>query len=184
MKLTNNLFSSAIVLAIGLAVGAAQAADPAPPAAPLTDAQVLGLVGTANDAQINMGQVASTKGQNNDVKAFGAKMVVEHTAGNVKLKALEMKSKITREDSQASADLKKNTDAMTDSLKNAKDADFDKAFIDGQVKMHQDLLNALDQQLIPNAQNADVKAFLEELRTAVDTHLKEAQKIQTDLNTP
>lgn len=179
MKIMNGFFSTVAVFALTLGAGSVLAQP-----MKLTDAQVLGLIGTANDAEIAAGQVATTKGQNTAVKTYAAKMVAEHTAANVKLKALEVKSKINREESDTSKELKKNSDAMVDNLKNAKDADFDKAYIDGQVKMHQDLLNALDQNIIPNAQNADVKAFLQDVRAAVEAHLKEAQKIQTDLNTP
>ena len=167
-----------------MAFSAHAATPPAPPATPLSDAEVLGLLATANDAEINAGQVAITKGQKQEVKDFGLKMVTDHTANNLKIKETEVKSCIARADSDASRELKKNADAAIDNLKNAKDADFDKSYIDGQVMMHQELLTSLDTSLIPNAQNADVKAYLTDTRAAVESHLKEAQAIQASLNQP
>jgi putative membrane protein len=150
----------------------------------LTDAEVLGLLATANNAEINAGQVAISKGQKQEVKDFGLKMVKDHSANNLSIKQTELKSKINRADSATSRELKKNMDAAIDSLKSSKDADFDKAYIDGEVRLHQELLTSLDQTLIPNAKNVDVKAYLMSTRTAVQDHLTAAQKIQADLNKP
>lgn len=183
MKIMHSFFSAATILAFALSAQAAHKKAPAAPA-PLTDAQVLGLIATANNAEINAGQVAATKGQKPEVKAFGAKMVTDHTANNMKLAAVEASTKITRADSDASTQLKKDTDQMVDNLKSAKDADFDKSYIDGQVTMHQSLLNDLDNTLIPGAQNADIKAYLTDTRAVVESHLNEAKQIQTSLNTP
>ena len=155
-----------------------------PPPAPLSDAEVLGLLAIANDAEISAGHVAMNKGQKQEVKDFGLKMVTDHTANNLKIKAVELKSGIARADSDMSRQLKKDADAAIDGLKNAKDADFDLAYINGQVNMHQQLLNELDASLIPNAQNADVKAYLTETRVAVEAHLNEAKAIQAALTQP
>jgi putative membrane protein len=182
MKFATGFFGFIAATALAISAHAAPPADP--PATPLSDAEVLGLLATANDAEINAGQVAITKGQKQEVKDFGLKMVTDHTANNIKIKETELKSTISRIDSDASRELKKNADAAIDGLKNAKDADFDKTYIDGQVMMHQELLTSLDTSLIPNAQNADVKAYLTDTRAAVEAHLKEAQAIQASLNQP
>lgn len=153
-------------------------------AVPLTDAEALGLLATANAAEVSAGQVAICKGQKQEVKDFGLKMAMDHTGNLTKIKEVEVKTSITRAESDASRELKKNADAAIDGLKNAKDADFDRAYIDGQVNMHQELLNTLDQALIPNAQNADVRAYLTDTRVAVESHLNEAKAIQAALNQP
>lgn len=181
MKFASGFFG--FIAATALAISAHAAPPPAQPA-PLADAEVLGLLATANDAGINAGQVAISKGQKQVVKDFALKMVTEHTANNVKIKEVETKSQVIRAESDVSRELKKNADAAIEKLKNTPDADFDKAYIDGQVQMHQELLTALDQNLIPNAKNADVKAYLTETRGAVEAHLKEAQAIQASLNQP
>jgi putative membrane protein len=172
MKHIYTIFSAAV---LSLAFSFANAATP------MSDAEVLGLLGTANDGEINMAQVAVSKAQNTDVKAFAARMVADHTANNVKLKAVEVKSSIARVESDQSKELKKNMDQMVDTLKKTPDASFDKTYIDGQVAGHQQLLMALDQTLIPNAQNADVKAYLQDTRTAVEEHLKAAQDLQSKI---
>jgi len=186
MKNIYRLFSVtafALAFSSGAAVYAA-APTPTPTPAPLSDAQVLGVLATANDAEINAGQLAVTRAHASEVKDFAVKMVTDHTANNVKIKEVEVKSGITRQDSDASVNLKKTTDDMINTLKSAKDADFDKSYIDNQVTMHQQLLDALDKTLIPGAQNADIKTYLQDTRSVVDSHLKDAQAIQSHLNQP
>ena len=53
----------------------------------------------------------------------------------------------------------------------AKGEAFDRAYIAHEVDMHQNLLNALDQTLIPNAQNAELKTLLQGGRAKVQAHL-------------
>jgi putative membrane protein len=44
------------------------------------------------------------------------------------------------------------------------------------------VLDALDKTLIPNAQNAELKALLTKVRPTVAAHLARAKDIQTSLN--
>jgi putative membrane protein len=171
------LFGTMAAMSLVFAAGIAQAA-------PLSDAEILGLANTANNAEIDAGTVAAASGQKAEVKAFGAKMVAEHTANNAKIDAVELKSSIKRVESDASRALKEESDKMIDGLKKTRSADFDRAYIDGQVTMHQGLLDKLDKELIPNAQNADIKAYLVDSRASVEAHLTEAKAIQAGLTTP
>jgi putative membrane protein len=60
-------------------------------------------------------------------------------------------------------------------------AAFDSAYIASEVTYHQELLDGINNALIPNAQNAELKALLEQTRPAVEAHLKHAQELQTSL---
>lgn len=181
MKHVHGLFSL-FAAACLMAAGPVQAADPSPVV--LTDAEVLGVLTIANGAEVSSGEVAVTKGQKQEVKDFGTKMVADHTANNLRIEAVELKSGITRAESDASRQLKTDTDKMIDDLKSAKDVDFDINYIDNQVMMHQQLLDQLDNEFLPNAQNSDIKDYLTETRTMIESHLTDALKIQQDLAQP
>lgn len=180
MKHVNGLFS--LFAAACLVAGSVHAADPAPVV--LTDAEMLGVLAIANGAEVSSGEVAVTKGQKQEVKDFGTKMVADHTASNLKIEAVELKSGIKRAESEMSRQLKTDTDKMIDDLKSAKDVDFDRNYIDNQVMIHQQLLDKLDNEFLPNVKNSDIKDLLTETRTAVETHLNDALKIQQDLVQP
>jgi putative membrane protein len=179
MKPMNLVFSTVAALGMMLGTGVAQAQQEE-----LNEAQILGLIVTANDSEISSGKLVATRGQKQEVKTFAAKMVVDHTASNTKIMALEQKTGIKRSDSEASKTLKRNSDNMINNLKNAKSAVFDRTYIDGQVTMHQELLTALDNTLIPKAQNPDLKSFLQDKRGTVESHLNEAKDLQSKLGTP
>ena len=109
MKHVHGLFSL-FAAACLMAAGPVQAADPSPVV--LTDAEVLGVLTIANGAEVSSGEVAVTKGQKQEVKDFGTKMVADHTANNLRIEAVELKSGITRAESDASRQLKTDTDKM------------------------------------------------------------------------
>lgn len=173
MKHVNAFFGTiaSLVMAAGLASAAAT----------LNDNEIIGLINKVNDVEVSIGKVAVDKGQDDSVKKFAAKMVAEHTASNVKITALEAKTKLSRAESDVSKTLEKNANTAIESLKNAKSSDFDKAYMDNQVTMHQQVLNTLDQNLIPSVQNTDLKSFLQSTRDQIASHLKEAQDIQSGL---
>jgi putative membrane protein len=64
------------------------------------------------------------------------------------------------------------------SLKKAPAADFDRAYIDAQVDGHRKVLNTLQKELLPDANNADLKAYLEKIQPTVEKHLKAAEALQ------
>jgi putative membrane protein len=60
-------------------------------------------------------------------------------------------------------------------------AEFDRAYIANKVTYHQTVLDAIDNTLIPNAQNAELRALLEQTRPAVAAHLQHAQELQASV---
>lgn len=182
MKYTNIFKNVTVTVAAILLVGTVHAeAMPAPEVTVLTDAQVFGLLTTANNGEISAAQVGEARASKPEVKEFAMKMISDHTANNQQIEAVEMKTRIASAESDSSRMLKRNADAMVASLKNERLPDFDKVYITDQVNMHQQLLTNLDSNLIPNARNADVKAYLIETRQAVESHLNMAKQIQMGL---
>jgi putative membrane protein len=49
------------------------------------------------------------------------------------------------------------------------------------VEYHETVLQAIDSTLIPSAQNAELKALLQQVRPAIQAHLDMAKGIQTEL---
>ena len=64
-------------------------------------------------------------------------------------------------------------------LKGMQGAAFDKAYIDKQVAMHEEVVSMMQDELIPNAQNPQLKAALDKAAPKVQSHLKAARQIQS-----
>jgi putative membrane protein len=159
---------------------AAQAA-PAPAAGP-SDAEIAHIVVTANTIDIDAGQLAKGKATNKEVVSFADKMITDHTGVNKLASDLAGRLNLTPADNATSQSLKSAADEAVQSLQAKSGADFDRAYMEREVAFHQQVLDALDQTLIPGAQNAELKALLEQTRPAIAGHLEMARALQSKLS--
>ena len=158
-------------------------ADTAKPAAAKpNDAQIAHIAVTANSLDSAAGVTAKKKGTSKAVKDFAQTMIDDHTAVNKQAVALAAKLKVTPEDNDVSRSLKSEADGAMPTIQARSGADFDKSYIGHEVTFHQTVLDALDKTLIPNAQNAELKALLTKVRPSIAAHLERAKSIQTSLN--
>lgn len=146
---------------------------------PLSDAEVIGVTKAANDGEVQMAELALKKASAIDVKQFAGVMKAKHQKALQGDKSLEAKTKIQAVESDVSEYLKSDTDKTLAELRDKSGGDFDRAYIDAQVKAHKDVLTALDNRLIPSAENGEVKAMLGEMRRTVADHLTKAEAIQS-----
>ncbi len=166
----------ALAMSVGLAATAALAATP-------TDPQIAAIVVTANQVDIDAGKLAAKESRTKDVQDFAKLMITDHTGVNKSAVDLVTKLKVTPQVSATSQNLQAGGDENLRNLKTMKGAAFDKAYVDHEVAYHQQVLDAVDTVLIPNAQNAELKALLVSVRPAFVAHLEHAKKIQAALAT-
>ncbi len=145
------------------------------------DAQIAAIVVAANQVDINAGKLAKSKAQSQAVKDFAQQMVTDHTGVNQSATQLVQKLHVTPEDNSTSKSLEQGGEDNLAKLRNLSGSAFDKAYIDHEVAYHQQVLDALDKTLIPNAQNAELKALLVKVRPAFVAHLDHAKQIQSTL---
>ena len=163
-----------IVVAATLFLAATVVAAQAP-----NDAQIASIVVTANQVDIDAGKLADSTSANKDVKGFANRMVTDHTGVNKQAVELVTKLKVTPQDNPTSQSLKSGGEENVANLKKLKGAAFDKAYIDHEVVYHEQVLDAIDKTLIPNAKNEELKALLVKVRPAFVAHLEHAKKIQS-----
>ena len=167
---------ASILVASALFIAAGSAFAQAP-----NDAQIAHIVVTANQVDIDAGKLAESKSANADVKAFGKLMVTDHTGVNKSATELVTKLKVTPEDNPTSQALKKGGEENLAKLKSLSGAAFDKAYVDHEVAYHQQVLDAVDKTLIPNAKNEELKALIVKVRPAFVAHLDHAKMLQSKM---
>jgi putative membrane protein len=150
-------------------------------ATPLTDEQILEVTHVANQGEIDQAKLAQSKSANARVKKLAAMMLKDHTAADAKGMAVGRKGNLTPAPSSTSTAIQTDAQSATSTLSSQTGVDFDKAYVDTQVKEHQAVLDVIDQKLLPNAKNPDVKAFLTEVRPKIAMHLQHAQDLQSAL---
>jgi putative membrane protein len=175
MNITHRAWTVALALAAGQCSSLALAAAP-------SDPQIAAIVVTANQVDIDAGQLATSNAQSNEVKTFAQLMVTDHSGVNQSAVALVTRLKVTPESNATSESLKAGGDANLARLEKLRGADFDLAYVDHEVDYHQAVLEAIDKVLIPSAQNAELKALLVKVRPAFLAHLEHARHLQSRLH--
>jgi putative membrane protein len=155
--------------------------DSATAAGPLKDEEIIGITSSVDTAEIDQAKVAKSKSKNAQVKKFATHMITQHTQSKQKGAKLAKSAELKAEDSELGTQLKTKAERTLESLKEADAATFDSTYMQAQVTQHQEVLDLLDRQLIPNAKNADLKAQLEKTREMVQQHLTQGQEIQQAL---
>lgn len=145
------------------------------------DAQIAHIVVTANQVDIDAGKFAQGKAKSKEVKDFAKQMVTDHSAVNKQAVALATKLKVKPEDNPTSQSLKKGGEDNIKHLKTLKGDAFDKAYVDQEVTYHVAVLGAIDNALVPNAKNQELKDLIVKVRPAIDGHLQHAKMIQAKL---
>lgn len=154
----------------------------APAATPMTDAEIAAIASAANKGEIEMAELATKNAQNAQVKSFASMMITEHGQAAAKGKSIAQKANITPAENDVSKQLKTETETTITSLKSQKGKDFDKAYMDAQVKVHKEVLSMIDDKLMPNAKNPELKTHLTDMRQHVEHHLQKAQEIDQKLS--
>ena len=144
----------------------------------LSDDQIAAVTDAANTAEIEQAKLAESKSKDADVKRFAAMMIAHHGAAKQK----QAKLKIKPAESAVSTGLQADAASTLDALKTDKGKDFDKAYIAAQVDAHQKVLDTINDKLLPNVKNADLKAYLDEIKPRVEQHLKEAKQLQENFD--
>ncbi|RYE78902.1 MAG: DUF4142 domain-containing protein [Myxococcales bacterium] len=147
----------------------------------LTDAEIGAVMDAANNGEIEEAKVAQKSGQNAGVKSFATMMVTHHTEARDKQAKLFSKLALSPTENAKSRDVKAEGQKNLDTIKTLKGADFDRAYIDAQVKEHTAVLKSLDEDILPVVQSAEYKTLLQDVRGKVEQHLKAAQDLQTKL---
>ena len=125
------------------------------------DAQIAHIAYTADQIDIKAAQLALQKSKNKEVRDFAENMVRDHTAVNEQALALVKKLNVTPQDNDTSKALSKQAAEKYEQLSKLNGAAFDNGYIDNEVAYHKQVNTALETQLIPSAENAELKGLLQ-----------------------
>jgi putative membrane protein len=144
----------------------------------LNDAQIAAIAVAANQVDIDAGKAAESKSSNPEVKAFAHRMIADHTDVIKQATALVTKLKVTPEENVVSKSVRSDGQKNLDRLSKLDGKLFNKAYIQDEIVFHKQVLNLIDEKLLPNAKNEELQALLVKVRAAVASHLEHAEKIQ------
>lgn len=145
-----------------------------------TDANIVALLDEANMADSVAGALAATKGTAAAVRDFGKRMMLDHHQLRAQGQALAKKLNVTpapAADDNLVSDAQKHMDTLNST---AKGKDFDKAYIDGEVDVHKQVLD-LATKAAAQTQTAELKNLIQKAAPVIQGHLDKAESIQKTL---
>lgn len=133
----------------------------------------------SNMFEIQSSQVALEKSTRDDVKRFAQHMIDDHTKVSNEMTQLLQSSNMNV---QPPADLDKKHAQQVMKMQGLTGAKFDTAYINAQVKGHQDAVK-LFQSYAQNGDNAQLKQFAQATLPTLQEHLREAQGLKSGAKT-
>jgi len=160
-------------LAISLsAIGPAHADPAAPPARTLDDRQIAQRVVDLTRSQEQTSEAVKGRLASPPAWNLAERMEVDHAALEREFAPLAG----TALDSTSNPVAASQGDIAA--LSKLSGDDLEKAYVDGEVKAHQAMLGAIDNQLLPGARSDELRRRLVDLRAEVSAHLDHAQRVQ------
>src|SRR6202451_3613018 len=120
-------------------------------------------------AEVKMGQLAVDKASNPDVKAFGQRMIDDHTKAGDKLKSI-----CAAENMTPPTDLNAKDQAEYDRLSKMSGAEFDKAYMKGMVKDHEMDIKDFEKES-KSGKDPQLKQFASDTLPTLQSHLQQAK---------
>jgi len=136
------------------------------------DKQFMAFAREANLAEIDAGNMASSKGNNNSVASFGQWMVTEHITAKTSLDSVAMALNFTLSDT-LSAEHK----ALKQTLSNLSGHEFDTTYIGAQVRDHMKVIQQFQTE-IQSGQHSQVKDYANRFLPHIQMHLSTADSIR------
>jgi putative membrane protein len=151
-------------------------------AQPIGESDIAGILVAANQGEIQINTLALSRTTTASVRSFAQKMIEDHTADLGAAQTLFASISLSAASNLTTQNLQAITQQARTILTNTPTgAEFDRAYIQNQVQMHQMMLGMLDTMLIPSARSTQLIQFLETQRTQVAAHLALAQQILQSL---
>ena len=150
--------------------------------AKLTDPEIASVAVTADQIDIDYAKIAKEKSKNKNVLDFASTMERDHGSVNKQAVALAKKLNVTPQDNPTTQSLLAQAATTKQMLQSKSGADFDKAYVDNEVAYHKAAIDLVQNTLIPDATNPELKSLLQSALPIFKGHLEHAEKIQAELS--
>lgn len=138
---------------------------------PSADKQFMQKAAQGGMAEVELGQLAQQNAQSAEVKAFGQRMVTDHSKANDQLKQLASQQGVA-----LPTGLNAKDKATKAELSNLKGAAFDKAYMKDMLKDHREDIAEFKKEA-SSGQDPELKQWADQTLPVLNSHLREAEKV-------
>ncbi|HET7585103.1 MAG TPA: DUF4142 domain-containing protein [Gemmatimonadaceae bacterium] len=148
----------------------------------LSDANIFAILDQANQGEVDASRLAADKATNATVRQFAQRMTNDHSTLQKQGRQLAQQLSITPTP-PPNSQMADQQRAVQDSLRNvAKGAAFDSAYINHEVVVHEQVLDAL-KKLGDAADAQQLKDLIDKATPTIQSHLDRAKQLQDNLKT-
>jgi putative membrane protein len=155
-----------------------------PAAEQLSGDQIWSVAEAINQGQVMRARVAVTRAQNAQVKEFAKRVLRSHQDEARVERDATKRIGLTVEPSPTSAQVVNAARLDVSYMQRLSRADFDRWYIARERLDRERTLDMIDRQLLPQAQDAELRADLLALRARVLEHYLEARRLEGELGAP
>jgi putative membrane protein len=143
-------------------------------------ASILSQLYVANTTEIQLSTLAARKATSLRVKQVAKKLAADHAKNREEERALAQKLDVDLIPATGQAAAGDST-ALPPELQGKRGRDFDKAFVEHEIQDHQANIDKIQNQLLPAAQNPELRAYLQKTLTAIQGHLAALKQVDQQL---
>ena len=159
------------------------------PRGSLSDPNIAAMVLALNNTDISYARLAlarstdqsPSRAQRNDVKQFAQRMLTDHTGVNGLVTQLLAKLDVAPEDNELSLNMRDESANKRDIMRELNGYAFDSTYMENEVTYHQKFLSQIDNLMLRDARNAELRGLLTAVRPAVAAHLAHAEQVRADV---
>lgn len=166
-----------VTITAGIVLSGCSLAQRMMPGSTLSNAEILALLNTINRSEIDAGQLAKQKASTQEVRSFASRMVREHQMMTQKIDHLAQRLSVQPQKPALASTMENTHQETMDELGTKSGSDFDKAYIEYQVKMHEQAVDLVT-DAAHSVENQSLKLHLREARPDLQNHLATAESIE------
>jgi putative membrane protein len=145
----------------------------------LSDAEIVAIVDAAGRGERLEAHEAMKYANGARVRQLAQLVLSDHDSA--KLERLERVTSLSPAPNALSEEIGSSRARTAEHLKSAASSDFDRAYIAAQMAAGRHMIELLDDKLIPQAQNGELRTFLQDLRTSTASNLGMARDIKAHI---
>ena len=148
-----------------------------PAAAAFNDSEIAAVIDAASRAERRLAREALKRATSGRVRQLAQWVLNDHSAA--KLEKVERSVSLMPLENATSTDLVSSAERMAEGLASSSDQDFDRLSVDAIAGEERRIVQLLDGELIPQAQNAQLRTLLQDMRTSASSRLGMADELRS-----
>jgi putative membrane protein len=147
----------------------------------VSDNRIAGIVLIANNIDISYAQLAPSRAMSPDVQTFARHLTADHASMNATLNDILSRMDMLARDDSIGLAMRDGSRERRAQLEAIKGSLFDRGYVATEVQYHREMLDLIDNLLLPSASSTELRQYLAWLRPTERAHLAAAEQLLTTL---